>query len=37
MMTEPLVSRVQHQLRGRLELPRLADRFIQGPPGGMEQ
>jgi hypothetical protein len=37
MVVQPLVPRVQHQLRGRLELPATAQRFIQGAPSGVEE
>jgi len=37
MVPEPLVSCVQHQMRGWLELPRLSERLVQGSPSGMEQ
>jgi len=37
MVAQPLVSCVQHELRRRLELPRIPERLVQGPPSGMEQ
>ena len=37
MMVQPLVSRVEHELRGGLELPSAAKRFIQRSPSGVEE
>ena len=37
MVIQPLVSRVEHQLRGWLELPTAAERFIQRSPSGVKE
>jgi hypothetical protein len=37
MVILPLVSRVKHQLRGWLELPTAAERFIERSPSGVKE